>query len=244
MTLIVAADVQDHLILAGDHCAVLSRLSNDGPPQRILFNFRKLQAWKYGAIAASGHVPLTAHFIHLVTLYDAKRSVISLQEIARQAKASCTQQGASAEHSTGNIFLTLLGQEGFQLHMLCVEKSQITLDTIEPIGSVFSLSEDAAMAPAAYKALNGRLRPSFFFKTMQEFHHYHLECLRQIYAQQSAHDPFVTSSFDLAIFNKQTGEGWFWQTPSAAIDREWTTVAVRDALAQDSASMTNPPSAS
>ena len=40
MTLIIAADVQDHLILAGDHCAVLSRGSN-ATEHVIIRNYQK-----------------------------------------------------------------------------------------------------------------------------------------------------------------------------------------------------------
>jgi hypothetical protein len=69
MTLIIAADVQDHLILAGDHCAVLSRGSN-ATEQVIIHNYQKVHSWKYGAIAGSGDVVLMAVFLRLFLLHE------------------------------------------------------------------------------------------------------------------------------------------------------------------------------
>ena len=104
MTLIIAADVQDHLILAGDHCAVLSQASNARPMDRVLDNYQKLYPWKYGAIAASGDVFLMVHFHRVFMAFAGSGSSVDLLQVARRAKSVCSRSGVLQDRSTGNIF--------------------------------------------------------------------------------------------------------------------------------------------
>ena len=86
MTLIIAADVQDHLILAGDHCAVLSRGSN-ATEHVIIRNYQKIYSWKYGAIAGSGDVVLMVVFLRLFLLHERQNARVDVLQIASEAKA-------------------------------------------------------------------------------------------------------------------------------------------------------------
>ena len=133
MTLVIAADVQDHLILAGDHCAVLSGVSNAGEMDVILRNYQKVYPWKYGAIAASGDVLLMAHFCQLFLLHERLGQSIDLLQVAREAKAAHTRAGALPSESTGNVFFTLPGRDGFELHGAFFDKSTVEFEIIEPI---------------------------------------------------------------------------------------------------------------
>ncbi|MDH5822484.1 hypothetical protein QFW77_05700 [Luteimonas sp. RD2P54] len=209
MTLIVAADAQDHLILAGDHCAVLSRVSNQGPPDLVLRNYRKVYPWKYGAIAVSGDVFLAACFQRLFAHQERMGQPIDLLQVARDAKAVRARSGAPPSESTGNLFFTLPGCDGFALHCVFIRADSIECEIIEPIGSRFSMREGTP-DEAACHAFNKRLRPSFFFPVIDAFHRHHLELLGRFFAGQSAVDEFVTASFDVYMLEKRTGLGAFW----------------------------------
>lgn len=209
MTLIIAADAQDHLILAGDHCAVMSRVSNHGTPDLVLDNYRKVYPWKYGAIAASGDVFLMAYFCRLFLYYADKGGRIDPVQIARAAKQTRSGSGAPLDRSTGNLFFTLPGREGFDLHCVFIKTDRIDYEIIKPIGTRFSVGKKMLDTPA-YDEFGGRLRPSFFFKDVDEFHRHYLDLLAGFFAEQSAVDELVTASFDVCMLDKRTGAGKFW----------------------------------
>lgn len=214
MTLIIAADAQDHLILAGDHCAVLSQLSNTGAPHVALDNYRKVYAWKYGAIAASGDVFLMVSFCRILLHLVEGREPIDLLRIGREAKAARTSVGIPPSRAVGNVFFTLPGSDGFVLHMLQIAESSIEHEIIEPISTRFS-TRACSLDEAACHAFTSRLRPSFFYPDIGVFHHQRLALLGECFAAQSAFDDLVTASFDAIILDKATGAGTFWQMPEA-----------------------------
>lgn len=214
MTLIIAADAQDHLILAGDHCAVLSRVSNQGAPDVVLRNYRKVYPWKYGAIAASGDVFLMACFHRLFLHHERKRQPIDLLQVAREAKAMRSRSGIPPSQSTGNIFFTLPGSEGFALYCIFVRATTIDYEVVESISTRFSMRKGTPDESACH-AFNNRLRPSFFFPGSDAFHRHHLELLGRFFAGQSAVDELVTASFDVYMLEKTTGFGAFWQVSGA-----------------------------
>lgn len=209
MTLIIAADVQDHLILAGDHCAVLSRVSNEGRPGAVLDNYRKVYPWKYGAIAASGDVFLLAYFYRLLHHHETTGQPLSLLQIARDAKAARSRSGICPGQSTGNIVITLPGSDGFDLHLVSIEKEAISCEIVEPISARFSMREQT-LEGAAYQDFVRRLRPSFFFSGADEFHRHHMELLKQFFLRNSQLDELITASFDVCMLHKRTGAGTFW----------------------------------
>lgn len=209
MTLIIAADAQDHLILAGDHCAVMSRVSNQGAPDLVLDNYRKVYPWKYGAMAASGDVFLMVYFCRLFLYRTGKSDPIDPVQIARAAKQTRSGSGTSLGRSTGNIFFTLPGREGFDLHCVFIGADRIDYEIIKPIGTRFSVGKKMLDDPA-YDEFGSRLRPSFFFNDVDGFHRHHLDLLAGFFAEQSAVDELVTASFDVCMLDKRTGEGKFW----------------------------------
>lgn len=210
MTLIVAADAQDHLILAGDHCAVLSEVSNSGGPEQVLGNYRKIHQWKYGGIAASGDVFLMANWCRDVLRQEAAGQPVDLLEAARRAKASRTRSGVPPERSTGNLFFTLPGSQGFALHAVYIGAGQVRCEIIEPVSAVFSMRE-GTLGQEDSDAFTRRLRPSFFFADIEAFHIHCRALIQELYAGQSARDARVTSSFDLLLLEKATGVTLFWQ---------------------------------
>ena len=209
MTLIIAADAQDHLILAGDHCAVLSRVSNQGAPDLVLDNYRKVYPWKYGAIAASGDVFLMAYFCRLFLYHAGKGGPISPVQIARAAKQTRSGSGTPLDRSTGNIFFTLPGREGFDLHCVFIGADRVDHEVIKPISTRFSVGKKMLDEPA-YDEFGSRLRPSFFFNDIDGFHRHHLDLLTGFFAEQSTADELVTASFDVCMLDKRTGVGKFW----------------------------------
>lgn len=209
MTLIIAADTQDHLILAGDHCAVLTQQSNPGAPEYVFTNYRKVYPWKYGAFAASGDVFLKIIFLRLFLKRAEDGDPIDLAQIANAAKQMRTNSGVPPDISTGNIFFTAPGREGFQLHCVSVTTDRITCEIIKPFITQFS-SADKLLEQAEYDAFNKQLRPAFFFDDIQAFHRHHLDLLTAFFAGYSAGDARVTASFDVCMLDKKTGVGMFW----------------------------------
>lgn len=216
MTLIVTFDVQDHLILAGDHYAVMSRTSNQRSPELVLNNYRKVYPWKYGAIAASGDVFLMAHFCQLFQHHERRGEPISLLQIAKEAKATRSASGAHPSQSTGSLFFTLPGKDGFDLHFLSIGETVIDREIVEPISTRFAVFKAAPKdsgynESTRYDDFTSRLRPSFFFKSVDDFYRHHIDLLKEFFLMQCAFDDRVTSSFDVYIMNKRTGIGTFWQ---------------------------------
>lgn len=209
MTLIVAADAQDHLILAGDHCAVMSGVSNPEQAPLVLDNYRKLYPWKYGAIAASGDVFLMVQFHRLFLLHEGDGGPIDLLQVAKQARQARSRNGVPAAGSVGNLFFTLPGCDGFELHAVFFTSDRIAHERIDPLSTQFSLREREGVE-AVCEAFNSRLRPSFFFDGVEAFHLHHLDLLERFFAREAAVDDRVTSSFDLCMLEKQTGLCTFW----------------------------------
>lgn len=209
MTLIIAADTQDHLILAGDHCAVLTRQSNKSAPEYTFTNYRKVYPWKYGAFTASGDVFLKIIFLRLFLKCVKDGGPIDLAQVAKTAKQMRTNSGVPPDVSTGNIFFTVPGREGLQLHCVSVTTGRILCEIIKPFTTQFS-SADKLLEQAEYDAFNKQLRPAFFFDDIQAFHRHHLDLLTAFFASYSAGDARVTASFDVCMLDKKTGAGMFW----------------------------------
>lgn len=214
MTLIIAADAQDHLILAGDHCAVMSRVSNQGATDLVLDNYRKIYPWKYGAIAASGDVFLMAYFCRLFLCHASKGGPIDPVQIAKAAKQTRLGSGTPLGCSTGNLFFTSPGCEGFDLHGVFIGADRIDHEIIKPIGTRFSVGKRMQDDPA-YDEFGSRLRPSFFFSDVDGFHRHHLDLLAAFFAGQSAVDELVTASFDVCMLDKRSGVSKFWSVSDA-----------------------------
>lgn len=214
MTLIVAAHVQDHLILAGDHCAVLSAASNDGPPDLVLDRYRKVYPWEYGAMAGAGSVFLLASFCRAFWRRARAGRCIDLAAIGAEAQA------AQGRHATGNVFLTLPTDDGFGLFCVRVGAHRAESETIAPISAQFSLREGSA-DPAACEAFVRRLRPACLFADRDAFHRHHLDLLRGCFAQYSSVDDRITATFDVAIIEQRSGLTTFWHVadpPRALIE--------------------------
>lgn len=210
MTLIVAADAQDHLILAGDHCAVLSNVSTGETPGQQLRNYRKVYPWKYGAIGASGDVFLLAYWWRLFMQQDSSGGAVDLLQAATDAKQARTRDGVPPNRATANIFCTLPGEDGFALHAVYVGAGKVRCEVIEPISSVFSMRE-GGIGEDESEAFVSRLRPSFFFEDPADCERCNINLLARLFAEQSTRDSHVTASFDLAMLCKESGAIGFWR---------------------------------
>lgn len=143
---------------------------------------------------------------------EARGEPIDLLQIARQAKGMRSRNGTPLSGSTGNLFFTLPGREGFVLHALYIGEEKIEHEIVEPLGTQFSLP-GKPVDDSACHVLSTRLRPSFFFRDADAFHRCHLDLLSEFFAGQSAADELVTSTFNLCMLEKQTGMSLFWQMP-------------------------------
>src|SRR5690606_24286190 len=132
--------------------------------------------------------------------------------IARLAKQVRSRSGARPEESTGNIFLTLPGCIGFELHALYIDEARIDHEVIEAVSTRFSMP-GRPLDDSACHVFTGHLRPSFFFLDVDAFHRHHLDLLGAFFAEKGATDRFVTSSFDAFMLDKRSGVGMFWKTP-------------------------------
>lgn len=219
MTLIVAADIQDHLMLAGDHCAVFSRMSNEESPDVVVDHYRKIYPWKYGVSAASGDVFLMANFHRIFRIHQSLGLPIDVLHIARQAKAMRARSGVGAHRSTGNLFFTLPNAEGdgFGLFLVSIGERAIDCEAIEAISARFSMRKAVLDGPA-YDDFASRLRPSFFFRDAEAFHRYHIGLLKRFFLRHSALDEWITASFDVCLLDKRTGVSMFWRVSDGAKD--------------------------
>lgn len=218
MTLIVAADAQDHLILAGDHCAVLSRVLTGDAPGQVLRNYRKVYPWKYGAIGASGDVVLLTYWWRLFMQQDASGGTVDLLQAATDAKRARTRDGVPSDRATANIFCTLRGEDGFALHAVYIGAGQVSCEVIQPISSVFSMRE-GGIGEDESEAFVSRFRPLFFFEDPADCDRWNIDLLTGLFAEQSARDSHVTASFDLALLCKETGAIGFWRFGVPAMQR-------------------------
>lgn len=207
MTLIVAANVQDHLILAGDHCAAFAEVSNHGPPDLVIDNFRKVYPWKYGASAASGDVLLMSCYFRRFLVHESSGDTVNLLQVAKEAKQL---RRVDPAQSTGNIFFTLPGSDAFDLHCVGVHSDRVRYELIKPVTAHFSLREECACDQATCDAFSRSLRPSVFFPSIDAFQQHHIGLLKDFYRSHSAMDGMVTASFDVCLLDRRTGIGTFW----------------------------------
>lgn len=188
----------------------MSRVSNHGAPDVVLDNYRKVYRWKYGAIASSGNVFLMVYFCRLFLRHESMGQPIDLLQVANEAKTLRSKSGIPPSESTGNLFFTLPGRDAFHLYGLFIGSDAIDYEIFAPVSTRFSMRETTSDQLACH-AFNRRLRPSFFFVSIDDFYHYHLKRLTAIFASHSAIDGLVTASFDVCMLNKETGTSAFWQ---------------------------------
>ncbi len=205
MTLVVAADVQDYILLAADHYAELADC-RDPSSRIVLDNYRKIYLWKYGALTASGDVLLVSSFFQLFAQQEAKGGGIDLLRIGKLCKASRCAGGAPAEDATANLFFTLPGGDGFELHALSIGDAVIRHEVIAPVGAQFSMLEGAIPAAQCHE-FNRQLCPGFMFASQKDFYRYCGEILCAFYRVSAQACPVVTESFDVYLLKKHTGEG-------------------------------------
>ncbi|MCF7752588.1 hypothetical protein KQ945_17650, partial [Bacillus subtilis subsp. subtilis] len=167
--------------------------------------------WKYGAITASGDVFLTVLFCRLFLHHERQHAGVDLLRVASEAKHLRCRQGVPRSKSVANIFFTLPGSAGFQLHSVSIRENTIDYERVEPISTRFSMREERSPDRCACQRFNSQLRPSFFFTDVDAFRHHHRHLVAAFYAAQSGFDERVTATFDLFVLEKRTGLGAFWQ---------------------------------
>lgn len=207
MTLAIAINLNDYIILTGDHRLTIECEPFTGSPVKtVLDNYKKIRYWKYGAITVSGDVLLMYYFHEVLELY-AKQNNWDFLQVAEVARAMYLKDGKSKEHATGTAFFSIFTLEKVDIIHLSIKENYTEYEVIKPMHAHFSLFEGAPYDPI-YQLFVNSLRKIDNFLNIKDFYNYHMELLKIFYARQKRIDNSITSSFDLFIQNTKTGQGF------------------------------------
>ncbi|MGF2637281.1 hypothetical protein ACQUFW_13290 [Acinetobacter johnsonii] len=210
MTLTVAINIDDYIILTGDHRLTIECEPFTGLPTRtVVDDYKKIKYWKYGAITVSGDV-LLMYYFHEVLEFYAKQNNWDFLQVAQVARAMYLNDDKPEQHATGTAFFSLFTLGKVEIIHLSIKKNYIEYETIKPMHAHFSLFEGTPDDPI-YQLFVNSLRKIDSFLNFEDFYNYHTELLRFFYTRQKRIDDSITSSFDLFIQNTKTGQG-FMQT--------------------------------
>jgi hypothetical protein len=210
MTLTVAINLKDYIIVTADHRLTIECEPFTGLPARtVVDNYKKIKYWKYGAITVSGDVLLMYYFHEVLELY-AKQNNLDFLQIAQVARAMYLKDGKHREHATGTAFFSIFTLEKVDIIHLSIKENYIEYEIIKPMYAHFSLFEGTPDDPI-YQLFVNSLRKIDNFLYFKDFYNYHIELLKFFYTRQKRIDDSITSSFDIFIQNTKTGHG-FMQT--------------------------------
>lgn len=108
MTLTVAINLNDYIILTGDHRLTIECEPFTGLPARtVVDDYKKIKYWEYGAITVSGDVLLMYYFHEVLEIY-AKQNNWDFLQVAQVARAMYLSAGKPVQHATGTAFFLYL----------------------------------------------------------------------------------------------------------------------------------------
>lgn len=210
MTLTVAINLKDYIIITGDHrltieCEPFTEL----PARTIVDDYKKIKYWKYGAITVSGNVLLMYYFHEVLELY-AKQNNWDFLQIAQIARTMYLKDRKTKDPVAGTAFFSIFTLEKVDIIHLSIKEDYIEYEVVKPMYAHFSLFEGTPDDPI-YQLFVNSLKKIDNFLNIKDFYNYHMELLKFFYTRQKRFDDSITSSFDLFIQNTKTGHG-FMQT--------------------------------
>lgn len=207
MTLTVAINLNDYIILTGDHRLTIEcELFTGLPARTVVDDYKKIKYWEYGAITVSGDVLLMYYFHEVLELY-AKQNNWDFLHVAQVARVMYLNDRKPAQHATGTAFFSIFTLGEVEIIHLSIKKDCIEYEVINPMYTHFSLFEGTPDDPI-YQLFVNSLRKIDSFLNFEDFYNYHTELLKFFYTRQKRIDDSITSSFDLFIQDKKTGQGF------------------------------------
>ena len=177
MTLTVAINIDDYIILTGDHRLTIECEPFTGLPTRtVVDDYKKIKYWKYGAITVSGDV-LLMYYFHEVLEFYAKQNNWDFLQVAQVARAMYLNDDKPEQHATGTAFFSLFTLGKVEIIHLSIKKNYIEYETIKPMHAHFSLFEGTPDDPI-YQLFVNSLRKIDSFLNFEDFYNYHTELLR------------------------------------------------------------------
>ena len=172
MTLTVAINIDDYIILTGDHRLTIECEPFTGLPARtVVDDYKKIKYWKYGAITVSGDV-LLMYYFHEVLEFYAKQNNWDFLQVAQVARAMYLNDDKPEQHATGTAFFSLFTLGKVEIIHLSIKKNYIEYETIKPMHAHFSLFEGTPDDPI-YQLFVNSLRKIDSFLNFEDFYNYH-----------------------------------------------------------------------
>lgn len=207
MTLIVAINLDNYVLIAGDHRLSIECEPFTGLPARtIIDDYKKVSYWKHGGITVSGDVILMHYFKQVLELY-AEKNKWDFLEIAQVARFMYLRDGKQPQKATGTAFFSIFTMEKVELISLSIRENEIEYEIIPTMNAHFSLFAGSPDDPI-YQVFVNSLKKFDKFIVAQNFFTYHIELLKQFYIRQQSFDDSITKSFDLFIQDTKTGYGF------------------------------------
>ena len=206
MTLTIAIQLDDYIILTGDQRLIVECESFTQLPAKTIYDgYKKIKYWKHGAITVSGDVLLMYYFHELLELY-AQKSNFDLLQIAQIAKKMYINDRKPSNQATGVAFLSIFSFGKVELITLSIEETEIEYETIAPMNAHFSMFAGTPDDPI-YQNFVDALRCIGNFPSFKAFFEYHVDLIKAFYKRQKSFNESITARFDLFIQNTQTAYG-------------------------------------
>lgn len=213
MTLIIAAHIDDYILIASDRRAMTKNLNGDGLLIIKSNNHHKIREWSYGAIAGAGEVVLLENIKDRVC--EQGNKPFDLREIVQHEFNLRLQCGLRIDDIKSSFFISCFNGATAQLAYVDVNES-ITFESINPINiqmSVFVVTKERLNEAQHFYH---QLKKHHEFRSNDEFIAYYTDLLKGFFLKQSQLDNTVTASFDLYLQSCSTGESKLIYIPNEA----------------------------
>lgn len=225
MTMIVAAHLEDCILIASDKRAMLCDLET-GAMRLSHDDEQKIKLWNRGAIAGTGETI----FVNRVTDY-----FINFQENDRQLKQMDAIYDEIERRILEGVPQSHLKNNSLIFSVFDGDVTRLYLVPIEPFFNIIEKNGDQIIQPyiheiTAYNVdvtcfnlppdmsslqnYQRNLRALSFFGEEKEFIEYHIEQLKIVFATHAEIDASITTSFDLYIQSCATGESLAMHVPN------------------------------
>lgn len=207
MTLTIAVNLTDFIILTGDQRLTLELLDSneDNQFKMTIDQYKKIRKWRYGAIVTSGAVILMDLFYkHLQFESGLLNSELDLFKVASKAVNDFLTFGYSIVHAVGWAYFSFFTDGELTLIGISIDGINTECDYIQPLHANFSMYAGTPNSTIFQDFVN-QLREVNHFNTTNDFINYHLNLISRFYLNQKRIDDSITSSFDYVIQDTITG---------------------------------------